>query len=107
MDIFKNTATVYSSTQSNYRYRYQQGDNLLRINGPEMGRIKATGSDDWGILCWAALRGKREEGAIFITAYRLCQESAAHNPGAFTSYQQQYTAMRKQGILKPNPRTQI
>ena len=104
--VFKNTTMVYSSAKSNYRYKYQPGGNILSINRPEAGQVKATGSDDWGRFCWTALRGKRDKGVIFITASRVCQESP-HNPGAFTAYQQQYTAMREQGILKPNPRKQI
>ena len=83
--VFQNAKTVYSSARPDHRYQYMPGGNLLSINGSEAGRIKSTGSDDWGRFCWATLRGKRDEGVIFITAYRVCHESH-DRPGVFTAY---------------------
>ncbi len=59
-----------------------------------------------GQFAWATMRGKQDEGLLIIVAYRVCQD---HNSraGAFTAYQQQYTALQAQGQQRPNPRQQI
>lgn len=52
------------------------------------------------------MQGGWDEGILVITAYRVCH-TASDNPGPNTAYTQQYTAMREEGIKKPNPRRQI
>ena len=41
-----------------------------------------------------------------VAGHPVCQE-ARDNPGPFTAYTQQHTALRKEGILNPNPRRQF
>ena len=103
---FRQSRTIYSSAAAPRNTRYQPGGNLLTINGHTTGRISARGSDDLGRFCWFALRGRRDEGVLVISAYRVCHE--AHDaPGPFTAYQQQYTALRARGVAAPNPRRQL
>ena len=100
---FRQSQTIYSSAAAARNTRYQPGGNLLTVNGHTTGRISARGSDDLGRYCWFTLRGRRDEGVLVVSAYRVCHE--AHDaPGPFTAFQQQYTAMRARGIATPNPR---
>ena len=103
--MFGHTVTIYSSAAAHHKQRYQPGGNLLSVTGAAAGRLVDSGSDEWGRHCWAALRGQRDEGVVFITAYRVCQERH-NNPGPLTAFSSQYTEMKKCGIRKPNPRKQ-
>ncbi len=104
---FHSSRTIYTSaTPPDHTFTHLPGGNLLTINGPTTGRIQNSGSDPLGRFCWTTLRGRRDEGVLIITAYRVCHE-ASHNPGVFTAYQQQYTGLRKAGHSNPNPRRQI
>ena len=100
---FRQSQTVYSSAATSRASRYQPGGNLLTINGQTTGRISARGSDELGRFCWYTLRGRRDEGVLVISAYRVCHE-AHDSPGPFTAFQQQYTALRAKGVSVPNPR---
>ncbi|KAL7508344.1 hypothetical protein ACHAXN_007193 [Cyclotella atomus] len=47
--------------------------------GPEAtgrvtGRILKSGTDPWGRFTWILFRGNRDEGILFISAYRVCQK---------------------------------
>ncbi|KAL3762213.1 hypothetical protein ACHAWU_004751 [Discostella pseudostelligera] len=92
--------TRFQSSRTNYTaaplpshdLTFLPGGNLLTINGHSTGRVSSS--------------GRRDEGILIIVAYRVCQE-AHDNPGAFTAYQQQYTALRTAGYARPNPRRQI
>ena len=66
--MFGHTVTVYSSAAAHHRQQYQPGGNLLSVTGAAAGRVKDSGSDEWGRHCWIALGGKRDEGVVFITA---------------------------------------
>ncbi|NCG03282.1 MAG: hypothetical protein GWP22_07470, partial [Actinomycetales bacterium] len=99
--------TVYSSARADYRCKYYQpGGSLLTINGVNRGRVVDSGTDPLGRFCWMALKGKRDEGWLMVSAYRVCQ-SSAHNAGANTAFSQQYSALRELGHTRPNPRRQI
>ena len=52
------------------------------------------------------MRGKRDEGMLIISAYRVCQDTNSR-AGAFTAYHQQYTMLREAGHARPNPCQQI
>ena len=104
--MFGLSKTVYSSTSTHHKSKYQPGGNLLAFAGNATGRIKETGSDKWNRFCWACLRGQRDEGVAFIQAYRVCHERNS-NAGPFTAYQREFTAMKEAGYKKPNPRKQI
>ena len=104
---FHSSRTIYTAAPAlSPLDTYQPGGNLLSINGHTTGRISGSGSDPWGRFCWYSLRGRRDEGVIVITAYRVCQEKH-NNPGPLTAFQQQYTALRRNGVTNPNPRQQI
>jgi hypothetical protein len=104
---FSSSRTIYTSAAPpDHTFTYLPGGNLLTINGHTTGRICERGSDSLGRFCWTTLRGRRDEGILVITAYRVCHE-AHHNPGPFTAYQQQYTGLLQTGLANPNPRRQI
>ena len=100
------TESALSSTPVAYDCKNQPGGNLLTLTGDGSGRAQKADGDKWGRFCWQSIRGARDEGIIVTMAYRVCQE-ARHNPGPYTAYTQQDTAMREQGVKKPNPRKQI
>ena len=104
--VFDSSFSVFSSAESTHDCNYQPGGNLLTINGHNTGRKEDSGSDKWGRFCWFTLRGQREEGIIVINLYRVCHEKG-DNPGPYTAYTQQYTAMRAEGQPDPNPRRQV
>jgi len=104
--VFDQHKTAYASSKADHDVRYLPGGNLLTVTGTVVGRYKSQGSDPWGRFSWVTLRGGRDEGVVVITAYRVCHE-ASDQPGPFTAYSQQYTAMREAGITNPNPRKQI
>ena len=107
MDImFRNSKASYSSAPAAHDCKTLPGGNLLTLVGNGAGRAQKAEGDKWGRFCWQTIIGARDEGVIVITAYRVCQE-ARDNPGPYTAYTQQYTAMREQGVQKPNPRKQI
>ena len=103
---FNSSRTIYSSAPPTTQSCYQPGGNLLTVTGHTSGRVESAGSDPWGRFCWHRLRGRRDEGVVVITAYRVCH-TKSDNPGPFTAFQQQYTLMRQAGIADPNPRKQI
>ena len=104
---FIQSITIYSSAPTTeINQRYQPGGTLLTVNGPTVGRIANRGTDPMGRFCWLTLRGKRDEGVLIISAYRVCQTK--HDiPGAFTAFQQQYTALLEDGHTNPDPRKQL
>ena len=104
--VFQRSRTTYAAMEADHDCERQQGGNLLTVNNATAGRFQDHGSDKWGRFCWQTYRGKRDEGIVVITAYRVCHEASDH-PGPFTAYTQQYTAMREEGIASPNPRKQI
>ena len=97
---------VFAAGMAPHDCKFLPGGNLLTTNGSVSGRIIDSGSDKWGRFCWFTLRGRRDEGILVITAYRVCHE-ASDNPGPLTAYTREYVAMREAGIEKPNPRRQI
>lgn len=104
---FQGSRTIYTAAPTKeHNLKYQPGGNLLTANGEITARIDGYGSDKWGRYCWYTLRGRRDEGIIIIVAYRVCHETSS-NPGPHTAFQQQYVALRNEGIAAPNPRQQI
>ncbi len=104
---FLSSRTIYTSaTPPDHTFKYLPGGNLLTLNGTITGRIVQSGLDSLGRFCWYTLRGRRDEGILVVTAYRVCQE-ASHRPGVFTAFQQQVTGLRELGHIYPNPRQQI
>ena len=101
-----NARPVFAAMEADFDVRRQQGGNLQVVAGREARRLQEEGSDKKGRFCYQALRGKRDEGVVFITAYRVCQE-ASDNPGPDTTYMREFLALREKGVEKPNPRKQI
>ena len=52
-------------------------------------------------FCWYTVKGKQDEGIIFITAYQVCDDP---NSGPLTAYREQYMTLHSEGVSKPNPR---
>jgi hypothetical protein len=53
---------------------YQPGGVLTAATGRVTGRILKSGTDPWGRFTWILFRGNRDEGILFISAYRVCQK---------------------------------
>ena len=72
--------------------------------GTLAGRVVTSVSDRMGRFCWYTFQGKRDEGIIFITAYRACKDS---NLGPLKAYRAQYMTLRQEDVKKPNPRKDL
>jgi hypothetical protein len=103
---FKSLRTIFASSPPTSNGRYQPGGNLLTVTGHTTGRITDSGSDPWGRFCWYCLQGRRDEGVIVITAYRVCQRKHT-NTGPHTAHRQQYILMRLDGETDPDPRQRL
>lgn len=68
------------------------------------GRIEETGKDPLGLGRWVYTKhiGRSRCTLLIIIAYRVAQSSMT--PGDNTSYNQQYRALRRQGIDNPKPK---
>ena len=105
--LFNNqTHTQYAALPAPHGTEYQPGGVLQTINGSAVGRITQSGSDQYGRYVYHAIRGRRDEGILVITAYRVCQESLG-GVGPNTAYMDQYTAMVGNGKRNPRPRKLI
>lgn len=71
---------------------YQPGGVLTAITGRVTGRILKSGIDPWGRFTWTTFRGNRDEGIIFIAAYRVCQKKGT-KAGTNTAFMQQIEEM--------------
>ena len=76
----------------NDQKEYQPGGVVTAITGKTTGRHIKGHSDPWGRFTWTKLRGKRAEGIILISAYRVCQKKGAVT-GPTTAYMQQIGEM--------------
>jgi hypothetical protein len=71
---------------------YQPGGVLVALTGKVTGRILKSENDPWGRFSWSLLRGNREEGILFIGAYRVCQAKGTRT-GPNTAFMQQVEGM--------------
>ncbi len=104
--VFQQARTLHTSSPTDRTNTYQPGGNLLSITRDNLGQLNSTGRDLMGQFAWATISGKQDKGILIIVAYRVCQDHNSRT-GAFTAYQQQYTALQAQGHKQPNPRQQI
>jgi hypothetical protein len=104
--VFQQARTVYTSSPMDRTNTYQPGGNLLSITRDNVGQINSTEKYLMGQFTWATIRGTQDRGILIIVAYKVCQDHDSRT-GAFTAYQQQYTALQAHGHKQPNPRQQI
>ena len=95
-----------SHTTTEAKDGYQPGGSMIAVVGPQLGRIARTGSDPWGRFTWTELTGRRDEGILVISAYRVSQRRGAI-AGPTTAYSQQINSLIKEGDLNLDPRTRI
>ena len=98
--------TAFASMPTSHDTTYLPGGVMQTVVGPTAGRKVEQGTDKYGRFAWHTLRGGRDEGILVITCYRVAQESIG-GLGPKTAYMQQFTAMVKDGMQKPQPRSQI
>lgn len=90
----RNAAAPRQNTRST---DYQPGGVLTAITGKVTGRILKSGTDPWGRFTWTLFRGSREEGILFIDAYRVCQKKGT-KAGANTAFMQQIEEMMEEEL---------
>ena len=106
LDIeFRGSKALFSSSKHS-EGKYLPGGTMSIIRGRNAGRYSGGGSDQWGRFTWMTLRGRRDEGILLVSAYRVCQEEGT-SARAYTAYEQQHSAMREAGIKRPDPRQRI
>ena len=76
------------------------------MTGNFAGRVLTIGNDRMGRFCWYTVLAKHNEGILFITACRVCQE-AANKPGPQTAFGHKQMALRQERVSKPNLRKDI
>ena len=95
-----------SNTSSDQQEGYLPGGSMLIATGTQAGRISSQGSDDWGRYAWMTLEGKRDEGILVISAYRVSQTKGTRS-GPTTAYSQQINHMIQEGDLTLDPRSWV
>ena len=76
LDLLYNRATaIYSSAQTYHDCIYQPRGSMCILSGNSAGKLLNRGSDRIKKFCCYTVEGKRDEGIIFITAYRVCKDS--------------------------------
>ena len=95
-----------SNTSSDQQEGYLPGGSMLIATGTQVGRVSSQGSDDWGRYTWMTLEGKRDEGILVISAYRVSQTKGTRS-GPITAYSQQISHMIREGDTTLDPRTRI
>ena len=103
---FQNTAWCVMSNTSAKTEGYLPGGTAMISQGKFSGRVIKRGMDQLGSFTWMAIRGKKDNGIIIITAYRVCQRVGA-KLGPKTAYTQQCIKLREEGHINPDPRNQI
>ena len=67
--------TQHASAPAEFDCKYQNGGCLLSVNGELTGSIMEMGSDRMGRFCWTTLKGKRDEGRLVVSGYRVPQKT--------------------------------
>ena len=106
MQAHLGTSRLITSSGKATKDGYLPGGVLQAIIGHHNGRIRQQGSDKWGRFAWHTMLGRRDEGIIVITAYRVCQRKGTRTT-ARTAYNQQISEMISEGYQNLDPRNQI
>ena len=69
----------------------------MALTGRVTGHILKLGNDPWGRFTWYLLQGNREEGILFIGAYRVCQVKGT-KAGPDTAFIQQVEEMLEEEL---------
>ena len=97
---------VLASSNETYPRAYKPGGTMMGLTGQIASRKVDEGTDRLGRWAWVQLIGKQEKAILIISAYRVSQT----HPGAAgytTAYMQQYRALLKANVSKPNPRQKL
>jgi len=94
------TSSSFQATVSDY----QPGGTATISLGSSTSRTITTYDDPFGLSRWSAiaLRGKSNKTLLFVTAYRVCNQSVTL--GSQKAYTQQYTQLIQAGHVNPDPR---
>ena len=65
----------HASAPAVFVCKYQNGGCLLSVNGELTGSIMEMASDRMGRFCWTTLKGKRDEGRLVVSGYRVPQKT--------------------------------
>ena len=101
---FGNGTMINASSDEPSSSVYKQGGTSLLLSGNIIGAIDHSGVDQRGLGRWSysIIHGRHNIKFVFITAYRICQDSMTS--GISTAYSQQYRILRRQNVLHPNPK---
>ena len=100
-----NPATLQTtSCDEPSKFRYQRGGVAMTTIGRMTGRIGDSGHDIQGLGRWTYTKyfGKEGRTLIVVTAYRVAQTHLTKWDN--TAFNQQYRALRRQGIDNPKPK---
>ena len=85
-------------------YIYQRGGVLTATLGSLTGRIGGPGREVRGLGRWSYVQfqGRQRKSIIVMTSYRVAKNNLTR--GDNTAYNQQYKALRRQGVDNPKPK---
>ena len=103
----RSACTIAATSSILFQRPNKPGGTLCATTGRWCSRVMDSNTDsrDMGRWCYFTLRAKIGRTIIIMSAYHVCQNARTHLPGATTSFMQQRTIFRENGITTPNPKT--
>ena len=98
--------TIMSASSIKFPTTFKPGGTLMIVQRTVQCRINQQGSDELGRWTYIRLATRRESMIYIITIYKPCKTSF-NQAGPMTVFRQQWTILRANGILSPNPRSQF
>lgn len=87
------------------RLSYQPGGTAMAVIGKWVARVAKTGTDRYGRWVWTRMRERNGRMVTFIEMYHVCNGYLG-SAGKGTVWKQMQRALRKDGVVTPNPRRQ-
>jgi hypothetical protein len=96
---FYYSRSMHSESNIRTDSTYKPGGTITTVTGKWQARVSKTGSDSRGLGRWSFLQlTSKKKSLVIITAYRPCVSN-----GPTTSWMQQWTLLREEGLQNPDP----
>ena len=106
-NLFRFSKQVTSNSQRSYNTPYQPGGTATIITNNVVGRFHSSLSDD-SLGRWSIVNLTLNSGQLLsiVCCYQVCEQHR-HTAGPKTAYNQQWSILKEQGYVHPNPRKQF